>query len=241
MSDPLLPPPYRAVHLAAGGSAVATACQAAAQGIAEGTFFWVDRADRLDAGLVLRPDRPRRDTLTVIYVAALAFATALGVFAPPPTPISFRWPGGIVIDGGLAGGLSLVCASSATDAVPAWAVLGMGLALAAGADEPGRAPDLTSIADEGFDGFSIIAQLEGFSRHFLAWLERWEAEGFSPIAAEWWRRASGLAVAPISMLPDAAHGTPIGLDSVGNLRIRQDGRRRLLRLEAALARSAAHA
>jgi biotin-(acetyl-CoA carboxylase) ligase len=241
MADPLLPPPYRARRLAGDRSAVALARQAAADGVEEGTLFWSDRSDRMDAALVLRPDRARRDTLPVIYVAGLAFATALGTFAPPPTPISFRWPGGIIIDGGLAGDLSLDCAPSAADAVPAWAVLGMRLALAGGAEEPGRAPYRTSVVGEDFEGFSVVAQIEGFCRHFLAWLERWEAEGLAPVAAEWWRRAAGFSVEPTRLLPDAVPGVPLGLDSAGNLRVRREGRERVLRLEAALADPAIHA
>ena len=241
MIEPLLPPPYRAVRLPGDRSAAAVAREAAAAGVEEGTFFWSDRPDRLDAALALEPDGIRRDTLPVIYVAGLAFATALGAFAQPPTPISFRWPRGIVIDGGLAGDLSLDCAPSAADAVPAWAVLGMRLVVAASAEEPGRAPYHTSVAEEDFEGFSVVAQIEGFCRHFLAGLERWEAEGLAPIAAEWWRRAAGLVIEPRLVLPDAVPGVPLGLDSAGNLRVLQGDRERVLRLESALADPAVHA
>ncbi len=235
MTDLLLPPLYRAVRLAPGRSAIDAARAAAAAGIEEGTLFWSDRVDRLDCALVLQPDRPRCDTLTVIYIASLAFADALGTFAPPPAPIAFRWPGGIVIDGGLAGRVLLDCAPSAAAAVPAWAVLGCDLALVAGGGDPGREPYRTSIAEEGFDEFSVAAQIEGFSRHLLLRLGRWEAEGLAPIAAEWTRRAFGFAADPAVALPGGGQGTPVGLDAAGNLRVRQDGHERLLWLDAALA------
>jgi BirA family transcriptional regulator, biotin operon repressor / biotin---[acetyl-CoA-carboxylase] ligase len=235
VTDLLLPPAYRAVRLVAECSALAEAIRAAAAGIEEGAFFWSDRADRLDAALLLTPDRPRQETLPVIYVAALAFADALGAFAPPPAPISFRWPGGIVIDGGLAGQISLRCAPSAADAAPAWAVLGFELNVAAGGDEPGRTPDRTSIADEDFEGFSIAAQIEGFTRHFLARLARWDAEGLAPIAEEWSRRAFGPAFQPEIEMPDGTRATPVGLDAEGNLRVRQAGGEYILPLDRALA------
>src|SRR5690348_6514394 len=238
MTELSLPPPYRAVSLGGGRSPAAEARAAAVAGEDEGVIFWVNRADRLDCALVLKPERPRRETLPVIYVAALAFADALGAFAPPPTPIGFGWPGAILIDGGRAGCLSLACAPSAPTAIPAWAVLGFDLALTTGGGEPGRAPTQTCLAEEGFEGFSAAAQIEGFSRHFLAWLNRWDDDGLAPIAAEWSRRAF-TPFAPTIVLPDGA-ATPLRLDDAGDLRVRQSGRERTLSLEAALAGQAAH-
>lgn len=201
-------------------------------------IFWAPRMDRLDVGLTLTPDRPRRATLPVIYVAALAFADALSAFAPPPTPIGFGWPGAILIDGGRAGGLSLACAPSAPTAVPAWAALGFDLALCAGGDEPGRTPTQTFLDEEAFEGFTVAAQIEGFSRHFLAWLNRWDDDGLAPIAAEWSRRAF-TPFTPTIVLPDGA-ATPLRLDEVGDLRVRQNGRERTLSLEATFAGQASH-
>ena len=233
-----LPPPYRAVIVAAGRSPAAEGRAAAIAGDDEGAVFWVDRADRLDCALILKPERPRRETLPVIYVAALAFADALGVFAPPPTPIGFGWPGEILIDGGRAGSLSLACAPSAPTVIPAWAVLGFDLALTAGSGEPGRAPTQTCIADEGFEGFTAAAQIEGFSRHFLVWLNRWDVDGLAPIAAEWSRRAFA-PIAPTIALPDG-RATPLRLDEAGDLHVRQDGREHTLSLDAALAEQVVH-
>ncbi len=237
MMELSLPPAYHAICLPGGRSAAAAARQAAAAGAEEGALFWGNRTDRLDCALLLRPDRPRRDTLPVIFVATLAFADALGRFAPPPAPISFRWPGDIVIDGGLAGRVSLDCAPGAADAVPYWAVLHFELALAAAVDEPGLSAAHTSIAEKGFEEFSVAAQLEAFSRHFLLWLDRWEAEGFAPIAASWWRRAVGFAASPAVGLTGGG-AVACGLNSCGNLRISEAGGERLLALDAALARDA---
>lgn len=196
-------------------------------------IFWAPRADRLDFGLTLIPDRPRCATLPVIYVAALAFADALSTFAPPPTPIGFGWPGTILIDGGHAGSLSLDCAPSAPTAIPAWAVLGFDLALRASGDEPGRAATRTCLAEEAFEDFTVAAQIEGFSRHFLVWLNRWEQDGLAPIAAEWSRRAFTPLAPTIALAGGSA--TPLRLDDVGNLCVSQNGRERTLSLDAALA------
>lgn len=234
-----LPPPYRAVCLAPEQSAFGEACAAARAGENEGVIFWTPRADRLDFGLTLTPDRPRRAILPVTYVAALAFADALSAFAPPPTPIGFGWPSAILIDGGRAGNLSLDCAPSAPTAVPAWAALGFDLTLRAGGDEPGRAATQTCLAEEAFESFTVAAQIEGFARHFLVWLNRWERDGLAPIAAEWSRRALTPG-APTIVLADGA-ATPLYLDDFGDLRVRQNGRERTLSLDAALAQGAVHA
>lgn len=238
MTELVLPPPYRAEEIARGRSAVAEALAAARAGREEGVIFWADRTDRFDCGLILKPDRPRREILPVIYVAALAFADALGAFAPPPTPIGFGWPGDILIDGGIAGRLSLTLAPGAADVIPGWAALGFDLALSAESDEPGRAPTRTCIAEEAFEGFSVAVQIEGFSRHFLAWLNRWDSQGLAPIAAEWSRRAF-TPLAPAVAL-DGRQATPLRLDATGNLMVRHEGRERRLSLDAALTERALH-
>lgn len=238
MTGLTLPPPYRAVRVAPDLSAFGEACAAAKAGADEGVIFWAPHAERLDFGLTLKPDQPRRATLPVVYVAALAFADALGAFALPPTPIGFGWPGQILIDGGVAGDLSLACAPGVAGSVPAWAVLGCDLALSAAGGEPGRTPDRTCIAEEAFEGFSAAAQIEGFSRHFLAWLGRWERDGLEPIAAEWLRRAFA-PMAPTIVLP-GGRATPVRLDAAGDLCVRHNGRERILSLDAALMAHAAH-
>jgi BirA family transcriptional regulator, biotin operon repressor / biotin---[acetyl-CoA-carboxylase] ligase len=229
-----LPPPYRAAYLAQGQPALAAARAAAAAGVEAGALFWGLCASSLGCALVLRPNRSRRDTLPLVYVAALAVADALGAFAAPTVPIAFRWPDGIVIDGGLAGRVSFASAPGAANAVPGFAVVGFELAVATGDGEPGHSPYVTSIAEEGFGEFSAAGLIEGFGRHFLRWLARLDAEGFAWIGAEWWRRAFGAPVDPAFDPTGAARITPLALDSSGNLRVTEDGRERILRLGAAL-------
>jgi BirA family transcriptional regulator, biotin operon repressor / biotin---[acetyl-CoA-carboxylase] ligase len=233
-SDLSLPPAYRARRLEGRAAALRAAAAAGEAGEEEGLVLWADRGDRLDAALLLKPDRSRRETLPVIYAASLAFADALGAFAPPPAPISFRWPAAIEIDGALAGGLALALAPSPPDAVPAWGALGLDLDLAGGPKEPGDRIHRTTILEEGFEDFTVPALLEGFARHFLVWLNRWEGEGLAPVAREWARRCFDIAEARESLLP-GGKSVALGLDGEGNLRARIDGQERVLSLEDALA------
>jgi len=238
MNKLTLPPPYRVICLAPERSAFADTWAAAKAGEEQGVIFWTERTDRLDFALTLKPDRPRRAAVPVVYVAALAFADALGAFVPPPSPIGFGWPKDILVDGGVVGGLSLAFANSAADEVPAWAALGFDLAVNAESDEPGRTPTRTCVAEEGFEDFSAAAQIEGFSRYFLSWLNRWDAGGLEPIISEWSRRAFA-PLDPTITLPEGP-ATPLGLNEAGDLRIRQNGRERTLSLEAALAGAVVH-
>ena len=233
MNSLSLPPPYRVLHFE-GAFAFDAACAVAAAGVEEGALFWSERSGRVECAVASRPDRPRRETLPEIYVGALAVADALAAFAAPPAPIGFRWPNGILVDGGLVGSVSLACAAGPPEAVPAWAVIGFALALSRPGDEPGRAPDLTSISEEGFDGFSSTGLIEGFARQLLRWARRLEAEGFASIAAEWWRRAFAGPGDRRPALAGVERGTPVALDAAGNLRLRRDGREEILPLEPAL-------
>jgi BirA family transcriptional regulator, biotin operon repressor / biotin---[acetyl-CoA-carboxylase] ligase len=229
-----LPPPFRAVRVEGAITVPAAAREAAAGGAEGGTMLWCERPDRLDFALVLRPDRSRQDTLPVIYLGGLAVADALAAFAAPATLIGFRWPGEILIDGGFAGRLSLGCATSAADAVPDWAVLGLQLALAGSRREPGLTPYVTTIADEGFDEISAGELVESFARHLLRWIDRWTTDGLAPIAAAWWQRADGFVRQPAILLADGA-ARPLGLGPTGDLRVSYGGCERILPLEAALA------
>jgi biotin-(acetyl-CoA carboxylase) ligase len=188
--DPLLPPPYRLVRLAAGTDSLAAAVAAAGAGDEEGSLYWAAHPKRLDAALLLAPDRPRRHVLPVVHVAALGLADALGTLAPPTADLTFGWPAVIEVNGGVAGRLRVLLPPGGAGEVPPWLVLGLDLALAADEheEEPGRHPERTTLAEEGFEDITAAALLESFSRHFLAWLGAWDEDGLARIAEAWRRR-----------------------------------------------------
>ena len=49
-------------------------------------------------------------------------------------------------------------------------------------------PDITSLATEGAGCISRTRLIEFICRHFLAWLNQWEEEGFAPVVKMWNQR-----------------------------------------------------
>jgi BirA family biotin operon repressor/biotin-[acetyl-CoA-carboxylase] ligase len=197
--EPQFPPIYRAVSIARG-SAFAHAVNMASEGGAEaGTLVWTRRRDRLDCAVVLEPDQALGASLPVAYVALLGMADALGALGPPNIPVTFGWPDRIEVNGAAVGGVRLVAAESrgAADAVPDWAipdwlVLGVSIQVHGYPDDdsPGLRADRTALHEEGFGEVEALPLLESFSRHFLAWMNTWQDDGFDRVRDAWLARAS---------------------------------------------------
>ncbi len=189
-----LPPAFRAIAAGATADVLSIARAMAAEGADPGRFVWAERDDRADCAVVLAPEAPLADSLLVAYVAMVAIGNSLGALLPPVVPVVFGWPDRIVLNGAPIGGIRLrAAATDGPDAVPAWMVVGCTLALKtpADGDEPGHAPDRTTLAQEGGGDLTATALLEGFARHFLNWINRWQEDGFAPVKAAWLARAAG--------------------------------------------------
>ena len=195
-TDPTLslPPAFRPVAAGADDDVLSMARDLAAEGADPGCFVWAKRDDRADCAVVLAPDAPLARSLLVAYVAMVAIGDTLGALMPPVIPVVFGWPDRIVVNGAPIGGIRLLAAATdAPDAAPDWMVIGCTLALktAPGDDGPGRSPDRTTLEQEGCGDLTTTALLEGFARHFLYWINRWEEDGFVPVKAAWLERAAG--------------------------------------------------
>jgi biotin-(acetyl-CoA carboxylase) ligase len=221
MPPPDLPPPYLPVALPAAQSALAAACAGVREGAAEGTLYRANRADRLDAALVLTPDQPRRSLLPVLYVAALAAGDASGALLPPTVPVTFAWPDRIEVDGEAAGRIALVLPDTAANAVPAWLVLGLDLAV----------EDIAEAVGETIDAAALLA---GFARHFLVWLDAWEDGAWPRVRDTWLARCFDAVERRAAVLPGGMSGVPMGLDEEGGLVALVDGELRTLDLDTAL-------
>jgi biotin-(acetyl-CoA carboxylase) ligase len=101
-------------------------------------------------------------------------------------------------------------------------------------EEPGRRPDLTSLVQEGCVEITAVRLLESFARHFLAWLHRWQEDGFAPVRAAWGARGPEPG-ARLARESGSIHGVFRRIGAEGELVIERDGAEIRLPLAAALA------
>ena len=101
-----LPPPFRLVTLREVGDAFAHATRVATEEGA-GTLVYVGRFDLAEFAVVLEPEEPLKTARRAVYAGLTALADALAVHAPPERPITFDWPDGVRVNGGLVGGARL--------------------------------------------------------------------------------------------------------------------------------------
>ena len=178
-----LPPPFRAIALREVDDAFAHAKLVAAEAGA-GTLVHVGRFDLAEFAVVLEPEEPLLTARRALYGGLAALAEALAACAPPEKPISFDWPDGIRIDGGLVGGARLAWPAGADEnAPPSWLVFGaMIRTIAMEVQEPGLHPLAAALDTEGFD-LGSGRLLEGFARHLMALVDAWQQDGFASVAA----------------------------------------------------------
>jgi biotin-(acetyl-CoA carboxylase) ligase len=181
-----LPPPFRLVVLREVGDAFAHACAHAAE-LGAGTLVFVGRFGLAEFAVALEPDEPLASARRAFYACMVALGDTLAAAAPPEKPIAIEWPDAIYVDGGLIGGGRLAWPDRADErAVPDWLVFGAAIRIAfMGRDEPGRYPLSTALAEEGFGDVSSERLVEGFARHLMTAVDRWQEGGFAPIAREY--------------------------------------------------------
>ena len=178
-----LPPLFRLISLREAGDAFAHASGVAGEAGA-GTIVHVGRFDLAEFAVVLEPDEPLRTARLALYAGLVALADALAAHAPPELPITFDWPDGVRVDGGLVGGGRLAWPESANeDETPEWLVFAaMIRTVAMGENDPGLYPLSTALEDEGFGEFGSDRLMEGFARHLMTVLDAWQEHGFREVA-----------------------------------------------------------
>ena len=182
---PDLPPGY--ILKLCVADAFDTACQAARDGAEDGFMLMVDRQDRCEAALVLRPLDPIQPALTLAYVGLLGLHDGLAAVAPAETPAGIGWPDRLLVNAACVGGIRLehgpLVEKEGMIDVPDWLVLGITVQMAANRDDdmPGTELDYTDLHEEGCGEVSVPQLVEAFARHLLHWLDRWQEEGFEPV------------------------------------------------------------
>jgi biotin-(acetyl-CoA carboxylase) ligase len=181
-----LPPPFRLVVLREVGDAFAYACASATE-TGAGTLVFVGRFDLAEFAVVLQPDEPLASARRAFYAGMVALGDALAAAAPPEKPIVIEWPDALHVDGGLIGGGRLTWPEHADErAAPDWLVFGVAIRTAfPSREESGLHPLSTALEDESFGDFSSERLVEGFARHLMVAVDRWQEEGFTPIAREY--------------------------------------------------------
>ncbi|MBP2295533.1 biotin/lipoate--protein ligase family protein [Azospirillum rugosum] len=188
---PTLPPVFHPQPVADRDPFDAAVAEAAAGG-EPGTLFWTPRRDRLEAAVVLAPDRPLADTRHAVAVTQVALADALEALGPPNLAIAFDLNSRILLNGAAVGEVAFAAPpGAAEDAVPDWAVVGVRVDVLGDPDDPdpGLHPDRTALREEGFGDMEAPRLLESFARHVLFWMNVWENDGFEPVRRAWQARA----------------------------------------------------
>jgi biotin-(acetyl-CoA carboxylase) ligase len=223
---PVLPPLFRALAVTSDIDPFERALQVAAEGAEAGAVLWSIGLERCQAAVVLAPEHSLEDSLPIVLVAMLGLGDALSALLPPVVALTFGWPDRIEINGGVVGGVRMVSARTERPGdVPDWIVIGYGLAVQSqsGDGEPGQRPGRTTFADEGCE-VACIDLIEHFSRHFLSWINRWQAEGVAPVRQAWLSRASALSSSiEIASGPHKKQGIFTGLTDTGSIRLMRNG------------------
>jgi biotin-(acetyl-CoA carboxylase) ligase len=219
---PVFPPLLSGRAVEAGASAFADASRAAASGAAAaGELFWSKAVDRLDLAVVLEPEVEEARALQVHFVLMVACGDAVGAIGPPELALQYRWPTAILANGAQVGRARVALpAASEPAAAPAWMVAGVEMAMLGEPNrpEPGLLPEQTTLWDEGCGDMDPVSLVESISRHFLAWLNIWQDDGFGPVHEAWLARCEerGGELA-LDHAGKRHQGRFLGLDEDGNL------------------------
>lgn len=233
---PHFPPVYRPYAVTADLDPFDRAVEMAKEGTEAGTLLWSARQDVFECAVVLAPENSLENSLPVLLVASLGLGDALGALIPPVIAVTFGWPDRIEVNGGAAGKIRLIIAETPNPtAIPDWLVIGFNLANAGkwqGGGRDGR--QVTTLKAEGCP-IDLLDLLESFSRHFLAWINRWQGDGVQPVQQAWMSRTLEVGK-PVSIDIDGRRreGTFKGLSEQCGLELVDQGRHHVIPLDAAI-------
>ena len=233
---PHFPPIYRAFAVTADLDPFDRAVDMAKEGTDAGTLLWSARQDVYECAVVLAPENSLENSLPVLLAAALGLGDALGTLIPPVIAVTFGWPDRIELNGGMVGKIRLIIAETPNPtAIPDWLVIGFNLANAGRWQDSGpEGQHVTTLAEEGCD-VDLLDLLESFSRHFLAWINRWQGDGVQPVQQAWMSRTLEVGKSVTIDLGDRRReGTFKGLNEQCGLELVDQGRHYVIPLDTAI-------
>jgi BirA family biotin operon repressor/biotin-[acetyl-CoA-carboxylase] ligase len=225
--SPAFPPMFRPFAVTPDVDPFDRAQGIAVDGAEPGTLLWSIAQDACECAIVLAPEQSLELSMPVVLVASLALGDALGALIPPVIAVHFGWPDRLELNGGIVGGVRMTWAKvESSDQVPDWLVVGFGIAIRGSwpDGEPGDDLRRTTLAAEGCADILSVELLEGFSRHFLSWLNRWQEDGVQPVRQAWLARATGLGrEVTLDVGGRTATGTFAGLTETAAIRLTRGG------------------
>lgn len=211
----------------ATGEALGHAARRAALGCDAGLISYILGADRVEAALVFAPEVPLSKAMTMLPLCGIGFQNALGALAPPEVAVHLEWNGGIRINGAPCGRCRALSATRRPEEVPDWLVVGWTLPLIPDNAETGSNPDQTALYAEGCADVAPPALVEGWARHTLNRITRWEEEGPRALAADWHGLVHGVGEAAAR---GALQGIFLGVDEDFGMLLRNENTTHLIPL-----------
>ena len=218
LEDPQFPPLLKGHAVKAPKRPFAEACRLArARKLGAGDVVWSRNTGRAEFAVVLEPDVALERALQMGPLLMVALGDCLGSLCPPKVAVQYRWPGGILLNGALAGEVRLAAARVPAAEIPAWLVVGAELDIAAPREDR-QDWSKTSLSEEAGPDITRTDILQSLAAHFLTRLHTWQEEGFRPVHDEWLFRAEGRE-APVTVAHggERLEGRVLGLDESANL------------------------
>lgn len=213
-AEPTFPPLFTGEAAPKGLAPFDKAISAAVIGCDPGLLIYARRDDALEAALVLAPERPLSQAISIVFAPAVGLVDSLGALGPPETAVHHVWPGRFRVNGAFCGSLRAAASTTDPDVEPDWLVIGIDVPLLP-LGEGGENPTNTCLYLEGFADQTVTELLESWSRHTLTWIHRWLSDGIEPLHAAWRERAWGVGE-PL----DDGTGTFMGLDEAGGMLVK---------------------
>lgn len=230
---PVLPAAYELVALDRVDSVVEEAVRRARRGAGEGTLVWAgEQTDartaagkpwhapygNLHCALIIEPEYDNITAQQLLYVTMISAGTAIADIVSAMTGLRWRWPDEIFINDLKSGMVQLSVPGDDADPYP-WLVLAVSINVAE--HPPNPEPErFNSLHASGTPEANVGELLEAFSRHFLAWVNRWAEEGFEPVRKAWLMRADGIGEAvALRLARGPVDGALKGVDPQGKLEV----------------------